>query len=74
VKRWIRRNGDPRDADVDAIDWIELIPFDETRNYVQRSLESLNVYRRRLDDGSPPTLLIQDLNRGARTPSSSTSG
>ena len=74
VKRWIRRNGDPRDADVDAIDWIEQIPFDETRNYVQRSLESLNVYRGRLDEGSPPTLLIQDLSRGVRAPSSSTSG
>lgn len=74
VKRWIRRNGDPRDAKVDAIDWIERIPFDETRNYVQRSLESLNVYRRRLDEGSPPTLLIQDLSRGERAPPSSTSG
>ena len=74
VKRWIRRNGDPRDPEIDAIDWIEQIPFDETRNYVQCSLESLNVYRRRLDEGSPPTLLIQDLSRGARAPSSSTSG
>ena len=48
ANRWIKAFGDPREADVDPIDWIESIPFDETRNYVQRILESLVVYRRRL--------------------------
>ncbi|MCH7796810.1 MAG: lytic transglycosylase domain-containing protein, partial [Proteobacteria bacterium] len=55
ANRWIKAFGDPREADVDPIDWIESIPFDETRNYVQRILESLVVYRRHLGvpDGNP---------------------
>lgn len=48
VIRWIKERGDPRTPDVDMIDWIERIPFTETRNYVQRVLESLHVYRLRL--------------------------
>ncbi|MGI9508208.1 MAG: lytic transglycosylase domain-containing protein, partial [Geminicoccaceae bacterium] len=49
VKRWIELHGDPRRGDRYAmIDWIELIPFDETRNYVQRVLEGHGVYTRRL--------------------------
>ncbi len=48
ANRWIEAFGDPRAANVDPIDWIESIPFDETRNYVQRILESLVVYRRHL--------------------------
>jgi len=50
VRQWIRRFGDPRQADVNAIDWVEMIPFNETRNYVQRVLENLQVYRSRLAD------------------------
>jgi soluble lytic murein transglycosylase len=50
VRRWIREHGDPRDPEVDVIDWIEMIPFDETRNYVQRVMENLRVYRGRLED------------------------
>ena len=48
VRRWIKTNGDPRDPMVDPIDWIELIPFGETRNYVQRVIENLHVYRHRM--------------------------
>ncbi len=49
VKRWLELHGDPRGHDRYAlIDWIELIPFDETRNYVQRVLEGYGVYKRRL--------------------------
>ena len=48
VDEWIERFGDPRDPRVDAIDWIETIPFTETRNYVQRVMESLHIYRARL--------------------------
>lgn len=48
VRQWIRRFGDPRDPDIDTIDWVEMIPFNETRNYVQRVLENLQVYRSRL--------------------------
>ena len=55
ANQWIKAFGDPRDSAIDAIDWIESIPFDETRNYVQRILESLIVYRRHLGvpDGDP---------------------
>jgi soluble lytic murein transglycosylase len=45
VDRWLVTNGDPRTAAIDTVDWIEQIPFGETRNYVQRVLESLSVYR-----------------------------
>ena len=70
VSRWIAENGDPRhDPEVDIIDWIELIPLRETRNYVQRVLEGTQVYRWRL--GRQPTVssLEHDLARGmsART-------
>ncbi|MFZ7092136.1 lytic transglycosylase domain-containing protein [Primorskyibacter sp. 2E233] len=50
--QWMQRYGDPRKGEVDVIDWIEFIPFDETRNYVMRVTESLPVYRARL--GLPP--------------------
>ena len=48
VKRWIRNFGDPRGGEIDTIDWVELIPYTETRNYVQRVLENLEVYRTHL--------------------------
>jgi soluble lytic murein transglycosylase len=64
VKKWIDRYGDPRDAKVDAVDWVELIPFSETRNYVQRIMENLQVYRARFGGGT--RLQIEaDLHRGA---------
>ncbi len=47
VKEWLDAYGDPRKPGVDAIDWVERIPFTETRNYVQRVIENLNVYRLR---------------------------
>ncbi|RKQ73302.1 lytic transglycosylase domain-containing protein [Oceanibaculum indicum] len=47
--RWLREIGDPRRGDIDIVDWIELIPFSETRNYVQRVLENLYIYRTRLE-------------------------
>ena len=46
--RWMSEVGDPRRGDVDVVDWIESIPFNETRNYVMRVSESLPVYRARL--------------------------
>lgn len=45
VRKWVAANGDPRDPSVDVIDWIEQIPFSETRNYVQRVLENAVVYK-----------------------------
>ncbi len=50
VRDWVKLYGDPRDPNVDAIDWVERIPFSETRNYVQRVIENLQVYRVRFDD------------------------
>nr|WP_249803190.1 transglycosylase SLT domain-containing protein [Bradyrhizobium sp. 21] len=64
VKKWVDRYGDPRDPKVDAVDWVELIPFSETRNYVQRIMENLQVYRARFGGGT--RLQIEaDLRRGA---------
>jgi soluble lytic murein transglycosylase len=64
VKKWIERYGDPRDPNVDAVDWVEQIPFSETRNYVQRIMENLQVYRARFGGGT--RLQIEaDLHRGA---------
>ena len=45
VKQWIDTYGDPRRPGVDAVDWVERIPFTETRNYVQRVLANVNMYK-----------------------------
>jgi soluble lytic murein transglycosylase len=50
VDKWVKQFGDPRKGEIDIIDWVELIPFTETRNYVQRVLESVYVYRLKLRD------------------------
>jgi soluble lytic murein transglycosylase len=47
VAQWLIDNGDPRVGDASMIDWIEMIPFNETRNYVQRVLENVVVYQAR---------------------------
>ncbi len=50
AKQWIKKYGDPRNKDLETtIDWIERIPFTETRNYVQRVMENYQVYKMRLD-------------------------
>jgi soluble lytic murein transglycosylase len=65
ARRWIEDYGDPRSPDVDPIDWMESIPFSETRNYVQRVLENVQVYRWRFGDGGAVPLEIEvDLQRG----------
>ncbi len=63
VKQWLAEHGDPRDPKVDVIDWVERIPFSETRNYVQRIMETLAVYRHRLRPGRLALTLEQDLKR-----------
>ena len=64
VREWVERYGDPREPNVDPIDWVERIPFSETRNYVQRIIENIQVYRARF--GARTRLLIEaDLRRGA---------
>ncbi|KMW59639.1 Soluble lytic murein transglycosylase precursor [Candidatus Rhodobacter oscarellae] len=59
--RWMETNGDPRRSSVDVVDWIEHIPFDETRNYVMRVAESLPVYRARLTGKVQPIRLMEEL-------------
>ena len=63
VKKWIKNYGDPRHMEVDPIDWIEKIPFGETRNYVQRVMENLHVYRRLMRGDGNPFNPEQDLRR-----------
>jgi soluble lytic murein transglycosylase len=61
VKKWIAANGDPRSPATDPIDWIETIPFNETRNYVMRVLENAQIYRNRLSGRDLPTRILNDL-------------
>jgi soluble lytic murein transglycosylase len=68
VAEWIKAFGDPRDPQVDPIDWIERIPFTETRQYVVKIMETLQLYRSRLAGPKQALQLVQDLNRGRRTP------
>jgi soluble lytic murein transglycosylase len=56
VKKWVKEFGDPRKGKVDIIDWIELIPIYETRNYVQRVMESYYIYKLRLSE--PPQTVL----------------
>ncbi len=64
VKEWLRTYGDPRSGKVDPIDWMELVPYAETRNYIQRVLESTEVYRRRLN-GAPDSAAAAALRTAA---------
>ena len=61
TRKWLAAVGDPRDGSVDPIDWIEQIPFGETRNYVQRVLENTEVYRARLAGKDVPLKILDDL-------------
>jgi len=63
VRQWTRDYGDPRAKDTDVVDWVESIPFGETRNYVQRVLENLQIYRLRVGDPKLAFSLTQDLKR-----------
>lgn len=67
VDSWLVQNGDPRpgaaSGGVDPVDWIEAIPYSETRNYVMRVMEALHVYRIRLDGAASPARLSADLTR-----------
>ncbi|GGH33800.1 lytic transglycosylase [Cribrihabitans marinus] len=58
---WMRRFGDPRGDDVDMVEWIEHIPFKETRNYVMRVTESLPIYRARLGRPALPVPFSEEL-------------
>ncbi|MFT7593499.1 MAG: soluble lytic murein transglycosylase [Paracoccaceae bacterium] len=58
---WMERYGDPRTGDPDIVDWIEHIPFNETRNYVMRVTESLPIYRARLGKEALPIPFSREL-------------
>jgi soluble lytic murein transglycosylase len=64
VTQWVEKFGDPRSGAVDPVDWIELIPFQETRNYVQRVLENTQIYRGRLSEAPIAGRLSADIERG----------
>lgn len=63
ARRWVRDLGHPRESGPNAIDWVESIPIHETRNYVQRILENLQVYRMRLNGGDFFPRTSEDLQR-----------
>jgi soluble lytic murein transglycosylase len=69
VKQWIAAFGDPRDPKVDPVDWVERIPISETRNYVQRIMENLQVYRARFG-GNSKLLIDADIRRDLEAASS----
>jgi soluble lytic murein transglycosylase len=62
---WVNMCGDPRAGSTDPLDFIECIPFSETRNYVMRVMENMTVYRAKANGGSAPITLSSDLKRGA---------
>ncbi|NJM35184.1 MAG: lytic transglycosylase domain-containing protein, partial [Rhodomicrobium sp.] len=66
IRQWVGLFGDPRKKEVDPIDWIERIPFTETRDYVHKILESAQVYRSRLHGDGAPLRLAEDLHRGRK--------
>jgi soluble lytic murein transglycosylase len=66
AREWIREFGDPRQGSVDPIDWIHRIPFKETRDYVQKVLSNIQVYRARLGEAKA-VRLNADLRRASVT-------
>jgi soluble lytic murein transglycosylase len=64
VKQWIKDFGDPRSKAADPIDWVERIPFTETRTYIQRILESTQLYRCRFENNKARFQIVEDLHRG----------
>jgi soluble lytic murein transglycosylase len=70
--KWVATCGDPRGSSTDPVDYIECIPISETRNYVMRVLEGMQVYRARLNGGRAPLTLAADLKRGGYGGSSQT--
>jgi len=64
VNQWVRKWGDPRKSNIDPIDWIELIPIEETRSYVQQVMEGVQVYRQLLNPTMPGVLRLDHDMRG----------
>lgn len=60
-RRWIGEFGDPRRPDVDVVDWVETIPFAETRTYVMRVAEGVVIYRAKLKGAVGPVRITDEL-------------
>ena len=65
VKKWIKTNGDPREEKIDNIDWIEMIPYKETRSYVKKVLSNMQIYRILLNPEISDIRLIDDLKKSS---------
>ena len=63
IRQWLHEFGDPRGRDISMVDWIEMIPFNETRLYVQRVLENLQIYRGQDTNNATAFSLASDLAR-----------
>ncbi len=68
MREWIAAYGDPRDPGVDPVDWVERIPFAETRGYIQKVMENHPVYRARLSPNDARTIIDDLRQAGARSP------
>ncbi len=68
VRDWTKQFEDPRQNNVDPIDWVERIPFTETRNYVQKILSTMQIFRSRIEGPDGALRLMQDLNRAEKPP------
>jgi soluble lytic murein transglycosylase len=63
-RAWVQQFGDPRRPEVDVVDWVETIPFAETRTYVMRVVEGVVIYRQRLKGASGPIRITAELKGG----------
>ncbi len=66
LREWVEAFGDPRQPGVDVVDWVERIPFYETRHYVQKVMENLQFYRARFGENRSALLIGQDMESGRR--------
>lgn len=66
--RWMQDYGDPRDGDIYIVDWVEMVPFRETQNYIMRVTESLPIYRARLGKDPLPIPFYEELTGSTLLP------
>jgi len=60
-ERWMKLYGDPRKGEIDIVDFVEMVPFRETQNYIMRVTESLPIYRARLNKDPLPIPFSREL-------------
>jgi soluble lytic murein transglycosylase len=70
ARKWMRQFGDPRTSAIDPVDWIERIPFTETREYVAKVLANIQIYRARLGDAPTALRIATDIDRARRADAS----